>query len=595
MIGSKQLTLQKAVRNVMNSVHFSNRWVKLSSVERAVKTRYQLTGMVVSKATISRHVGKLEPDISNLQYKHHSGIYKSTHLNDTYFFFQDPPASPPLIPPPYVKPEWDKIVEIDNERLQIYISQIQQMENRHRPNKKRRMDDIDVLDSYNLLRNQSISIASQHAQTAPQHNYWDSPEAKLLFNPNPNENTLDCLIRRVTLLANAVSDDDVLKHLINDSESFEIFSSKKKEWMRTICLYLKRSYENAIQYMNLKTWSSCVKLAIEELADIGVKRIKNDKTIRRWNIRFRASENLNIQLHRSEVEPKIFCLFPEAKTEFIRYCNSKVKSGELSTEAAYKELSNSILPRCYSNYVIECERNNSEIINTYEDMLQSAYINNLSYSSTWRWLRYLGFNYGENRRSYYTDGHEREDVKRDRDERFLDAYFDSEIQCHRWVQISSTMAVNLKNSYPDFAIDSSHYFLKDGIEMQEYHVDTHECLSSFITEENKKFGGNLSVRRDVDKKPLMIIGQDESTYNQLVFSSKYWRGSKGLNFITPKNSGEIMMISGYQCREFGLGLGDLLTPEILLKINENRKNTSYLSKKDAMLVFNSDKKSDIVV
>ena len=47
-----------------------------------------------------------------------------------------------------------------------------------------------------------------------------------------------------------------------------------------------------------------------------MKKINSDKTTSQWNIKFRSNENFNIPFHRSEVEPKIFCLFPEAKSDY---------------------------------------------------------------------------------------------------------------------------------------------------------------------------------------------------------------------------------------------------------------------------------------
>ena len=91
----------------------------------------------------------------------------------------------------------------------------------------------------------------------------------------------------------------------------------------------------------------------------------------------------------------------------------------------------------------------------------------------------------------------------------------------------------------------------------------------------------------------MLVGQDESTYHQYVFSSKHWKGPTGLNFILPKSSGEILMISGFQSREFSLGLGSRLTPDILSKINESRKGCKYLSSEDAKLISRDEYKHDI--
>ena len=62
----------------------------------------------------------------------------------------------------------------------------------------------------------------------------------------------------------------------------------------------------------------------------------------------------------------------------------------------------------------------------------------------------------------------------------------------------------------------------DGIKIayREYHVDTHVCLESYVSVQNINFGGDISVRRDCSQPPLMIIGQDESTFHQYIFSKR---------------------------------------------------------------------------
>ena len=71
-------------------------------------------------------------------------------------------------------------------------------------------------------------------------------------------------------------------------------------------------------------------------------------------------------------------------------------------------------------------------------------------------------------------------------------------------------------------------------------------------------------------RPLMMVGQYESTYHQYLFGKKSWTEPDGYNFILPKGLGEIMIILGYQAREFGLGLGKLLTPTVVKDINSKR-------------------------
>ena len=57
-----------------------------------------------------------------------------------------------------------------------------------------------------------------------------------------------------------------------------------------------------------------------------------------------------------------------------------------------------------------------------------------------------------------------------------------------------------------------------------------------------------------------------------------------MNFIQPKSAGDTVMISAFQAREFGLGLGSLLSASVLDTVNENRKDTEYKSREDAYLL-----------
>jgi hypothetical protein len=64
----------------------------------------------------------------------------------------------------------------------------------------------------------------------------------------------------------------------------------------------------------------------------------------------------------------------------------------------------------------------------------------VSPNTAWRWLQWMGYKYDKNRRCYYTDGHEREDVVKDRNKRFLVEYFKLERRAHRWVQLTEEKA-----------------------------------------------------------------------------------------------------------------------------------------------------------
>ena len=106
-------------------------------------------------------------------------------------------------------------------------------------------------------------------------------------------------------------------------------------------------------------------------------------------------------------------------------------------------------------------------------------------------------------------------------------------------------------------------------------------------------GGSLGVRRPVNNRPLLLIGQDESSYHQFVFSKKQWKGPGGHNFILPKGLGETLMISGFWSRTFGLGLGDLLNAKMQKRINVSRRGKKYKSEVDADIVNSNANKKDL--
>jgi hypothetical protein len=83
----------------------------------------------------------------------------------------------------------------------------------------------------------------------------------------------------------------------------------------------------------------------------------------------------------------------------------------------------------------------------------------------------------------------------------------------------------------------------------EFLVDDHDCMQEFANEMYGACSGNLSVRRSVDSKPLLIFGQDKSIFNKLSFGTKQWVGPSGQRSILPKSTGIGLMISSFQGRE----------------------------------------------
>ena len=97
MNSNRQYTAQTAALNITKTIYFTDRWVSISTIVDAIKSRYQLKEMIITKKTISRHLGKLDVDIDNSQGRHESGIYRRKYNNESYYFFQRPCKAPPTL------------------------------------------------------------------------------------------------------------------------------------------------------------------------------------------------------------------------------------------------------------------------------------------------------------------------------------------------------------------------------------------------------------------------------------------------------------------------------------------------------------------
>lgn len=132
-----------------------------------------------------------------------------------------------------------------------------------------------------------------------------------------------------------------------------------------------------------------------------------------------------------------------------------------------------------------------------------------SLATAQRYLKFLGFTYCDQKKTYYNDGHERKDNILYR-QIFIKNYFSMELNQYLWVQIPSDVAIVLENnsqllSSPDLYYS---YISDDGSPMREYHIDVHpELFKDYIRVEPTNllaFGGNLSVRRDTDCRIVVL-------------------------------------------------------------------------------------------
>ncbi len=112
---------------------------------------------------------------------------------------------------------------------------------------------------------------------------------------------------------------------------------------------------------------------------------------------------------------------------------------------------------------------------------------------------------------------------------------------------------------------------ESGKRMVEFHVDEHPSFQDRVS--TTKYGGNLSVRKPSQVKPLICFGQDECIFKQFSFTPKAWTAPDGQKSMIPKDEGLGVMISAFCSREFGFGLD--ISLEDLAKVNKKREGTKY--------------------
>ena len=212
----------------------------------------------------------------------------------------------------------------------------------------------------------------------------------------------------------------------------------------------------------------------------------------------------------------------------------------MSSESVAAEIRQNILLKCYEDLLGETD--NPGGLPSYNEPLQMLDLKRVSPNTAWPWLQWMGYKYDENCHCYYTDGHEREDVVKDCNKRFLVEYFKLERRAHRWVQLTEEKANELEETLTKPTLQNNvsyNYTTPDGVRMREYHVDTHKAFCDFVSANNTQYGGDLSVRLRVGEHPVLLVSQDESTFHQFIFSKKQWKGPNGKAFLMPKSEGEI--------------------------------------------------------
>ena len=134
MSTARVILLQRAVKNIASDRCFVSRWTSVATLETALKARYHLDDSInVTKTNIHRALNKPDHCIDVAHVKHASGVYRTNHLNDKFYIFQDPLDNPPTYPTTVDNyAVWERIEKIDKEQLKVYLHRLTIKNNRLR-------------------------------------------------------------------------------------------------------------------------------------------------------------------------------------------------------------------------------------------------------------------------------------------------------------------------------------------------------------------------------------------------------------------------------------------------------------------------------
>lgn len=442
-----------------------------------------------------------------------------------------------------------------------------------------------------------------------EESYWDSPEAKKLFlgSSTNNQRVQDVLEQRIERLQQVNRSPDGWRDIIDNHDVDNLCSPYDVFIIRQRCSILCLAYIIALEEMNSARWvEDCCSQAVYECSRMGIEAATSKLTVAGWNILLRANRehfplpDPKIRKQKKPLPDLLEYFREEITLPWTAYCVKNL--ADLTVEMARNELITKIIPRrCDEILPGAAGASTHEDIDTMaikeSTLLQAHRDNPISLTTTWRWLRRLGFHYDIRKKSFFVDGHERPNVVVNRNE-FCNNYLSKlEPRTHRWIQVTKETVEQWKSEKRISSNIGNHagYAYTEastGREMIEFHVDDYDFLHELVEEMGYGlFGGKLSVRMPPGLKPLMIFGQDESVFNQFLLRLRQWVGPLGQRALLPKTEGLSLMISAFQSRETGFGVQ--ISRIQMEEINETRRGKTYVDLDAALAIHGQVAKKDL--
>ena len=456
--------------------------------------------------------------------------------------------------------------------------------------------------------------------------WWDSGDARKLFAPCKLLYNTDCdvkaiVLERIEILESVNRSSMNWKNVIDarcntSSEAKGHYSESDVFSLRYRSMYLALALKQFVLNVtdNLKTqwtWKQCLNWAIEAMNDVGVEFYSSCVTLRKWHRKFARHRFYFYKAPEAKSAcPRFFVDNPDAMDAFKKYAIANIKDlrVEMMLEYVHHELVPKLMTKRENNRgclfddngdedTAAVDNNNTVAVSnelvmpsTRTAFLQSYGLSTISIATIARWMHACGFRYKKREKHYFVDGHERPETLKYRPA-FTKEYLGYEIRAHRWLQMTLEESNVLLFEGKIAPHCGYNYTTSDGVDMVEYHIDT-----SYAFEERLKhlpFGGNLSVRKSIDSKIVIFVGQDEAIFKQFLFLYKMWVGPNGERALLPKDEGTGMMISTFISREHGLIRE--ITSDVLAQVNLRRAGQQYADQDAAIEIYGSPDKRPLTL
>jgi len=219
-------------------------------------------------------------------------------------------------------------------------------------------------------------------------------------------------------------DGSELEKMVNKSEEHPVEKKHVFDLQRKV-LFLRRAYQIALEDMPAKNWTACCQRSIEFLRQLGVTKLPSFRTIHAWHSYFRIvgllpHPNPFVEMEK-EVQPKLFCLFPEAREELRRWANQNLEKLNSNTTASF--IHTTLVDKVYAQYVNELESGENPILK--QEFVRSLNLSTVDTKTGFRWLKNLGFSFDVQKKVYFNDHHENPNNVADQKE-FISKYFEYE-------------------------------------------------------------------------------------------------------------------------------------------------------------------------